>query len=151
MAGQLDQEELGHAQGEGTTEQHRMQIVPIGHLPKQALPFLMAEGARTFPPPHRLRALQRIALQEEWALAWAVQSRTLPLELCVITSGQRNANGHAEALSTHQDQQQVGRTPATPTQTRMGRAASTPSKKVPRPCPGCFSVIGDPGIGQTGQ
>ncbi|KAI1902086.1 hypothetical protein AGOR_G00041090 [Albula goreensis] len=64
---------------------------------------------------------------------------------------QSNANGHAESLSTHQDQQQVGRTPATPTQTRMGRAASTPSKKVPRPCPGCFSVIGDPGIGQTGQ
>ncbi|KAJ8397410.1 hypothetical protein AAFF_G00439590 [Aldrovandia affinis] len=41
-----------------------------------------------------------------------------------------NPHGHVEeVLSVHQDQQQAGRTQATPTQTRMGRAASTPSKK----------------------
>ncbi|KAJ8268460.1 hypothetical protein COCON_G00136320 [Conger conger] len=59
--------------------------------------------------------------------------------------------GHVEALTVQEDQPQAGRTQATPTQTRMGRAASTPSKKIPRPCPGCFSVIGDPGTPQKGQ
>ncbi|KAJ8336923.1 hypothetical protein SKAU_G00381430 [Synaphobranchus kaupii] len=60
-------------------------------------------------------------------------------------------NGHVEALTIQEEEQQVGRTQATPTQTRMGRAASTPPKKVPHPCPGCFSVIGDPGTPQKGQ
>ncbi|KAL4623415.1 hypothetical protein GN956_G19500 [Arapaima gigas] len=55
-----------------------------------------------------------------------------------------------EVWSTHEDGEQAEKTQATTIQARRGRATSSPTKKVPRPCPGCFSVIGDPPMMQMG-
>ncbi|KAG7455387.1 hypothetical protein MATL_G00256090 [Megalops atlanticus] len=77
-------------------------------------------------------------------------SQVPPPELEALFEGtEQPSNPTVRSNEGHLELQQVGRTQATPT--RMGRAASTPSKKVPRPCPGCFSVIGDPTSAQTGQ